>query len=84
MVGCDTADRTSVLRALSSGDYVGMKEDLSLPSSGDLDPDLLARFARAHSRSRVLRRWIGRVKAVSDGIGLTVPAAMKAQLRRMF
>jgi len=84
MAECEAADRASVLRALGRGDYVGVKDDLRLPSSGELDPDLLEQFARAHSRSRVLRRWIGRVKAASDRIGLAVPAAMKAQLRRIF
>jgi len=84
MAECEAADRASVLRALGRGDYVGVKDDLRLPSSGELDPDLLEQFARAHSRSRVLRRWIRRVKAASDRIGLAVPAAMKAQLRRIF
>jgi hypothetical protein len=84
MVGGETADRASVVRALASGDYVGVKEDLRLPSDGDIGPDLLARFARAHRRSRIVRRLIGRSKAWADGMGIAVPAAMKAQLRRMF
>jgi hypothetical protein len=84
IVECETADRASIVRALGRGDYVGVKEDLRLPSNGEVAPDLLARFARAHRWSRVLRRFIGRAKAWADGIGIAVPAAMKAQLRRMF
>jgi len=84
MVECETADAASVVRALSRGAYVGVKEDLRLPSNGDVGPDLLARFARAHGRSQSLRRLITRANVWAEGIGIGVPAAMKAQLRRMF
>jgi hypothetical protein len=84
MVECETADAASVVRALGNGAYVGVKEGLTLPSNGDVGPDLLARFARAHSRSQWLRRLIKRAGAWAGGIGIAVPTAMKAQLRRMF
>jgi hypothetical protein len=83
-VECENADRASVLRALSSGAYAGVKDRLRLPSSGVVAPELLARFARVHARSQSVRRLIKQAKAWADGIGLMLPGAMKAQLRRIF
>lgn len=83
LVGCHAPDRTAVLGALGRGDYVGMKDGLELPPTGEVSADVMAKFARAHARSRSLRRWIGRAKAWADGVGIAVPAAMKAQLRRI-
>jgi predicted ATP-grasp superfamily ATP-dependent carboligase len=80
----DPVDREGVLQALRAGDYAGEKDGMRLPSNGQLDPALLARFARMHERSQRMRRWVKRAKAWADGVGLIVPGAMKAQLRRMF
>jgi hypothetical protein len=84
MVGCDVADRDGVLAALRSGDYRGEKEGLHLPSTGELTPDLLARFARVHDRSRRMRGWMKRAKQWAEGVGVPMPRKMKAQLRRIF
>jgi len=83
-VECETADRASVLGALRSGAYAGVKDRLRLPSSGEVAPDLLARFARAHRRSQLIRRAIKQGEAWADGIGVMLPSAMKAHLRRIF
>jgi len=80
----DTTERDAVLDALRRGDYVGVKDDLRLPSSGDVLPEVMARFAEAHARSQRFRRWAKRAKQWADAHGIAVPAAMKAQLRRMF
>lgn len=77
-------DRDAVLGALARGAYVCDKDGLRLPSTGALPPDLAARFARAHARSRRLRTWIRQVKAMADDFGIAVPAPVKAQLRRIF
>lgn len=77
-------DRDAVLSALRRGAYVGVKDDLRLPSDGVLEPALLARFHRQHERSRSVRLLMKRAKASVDRLGLTVPTSVKAQLRRMF
>ena len=84
LVDCDILDRDALLAALRRGEYVGSKDGLELPSTGDLSADVLARFARANARSQALRRWMRRAKSWTDGLGVGVPARMKAQLRRLF
>ena len=83
-VACETPKRESVIEALKRGDYVGIKDRLQLPSSGVLPQDLMARFAREQTRSQSLRRWLRQGKALADGIGVALPSAIKAQLRRIF
>ena len=73
-----------VLTALASGNYVGCKGDLTLPSSGRLPAPLLAHFARVHRRSHHMRQALDGLKRVTDYFGLTVPSPLKAQLRRIF
>jgi predicted metal-dependent phosphoesterase TrpH len=80
----DALERDAILAALRGGDYVGVKGEMTLPSSGELPADLLAEFQRAHARSQELRLWIRRVKGWVDRVGLSVPAPVKSQLRRIF
>jgi predicted metal-dependent phosphoesterase TrpH len=81
---CDATDRAGVLAALRSGRYEGEKEGQRLPATGELPPELIERFARAHDRSRRMRGWITRAAQWADGLGLALPVKMKAQLRRIF
>lgn len=83
-VEVDRPDRLSVLDALRRGAFVGVKDDLTLLSSGRLTPAVEARFQRAQQRTRLVRDWVRRAKAVTDASGLRVPAAIKSQLRRIF
>jgi hypothetical protein len=80
----DALERDAILAALRAGEYVGVKGEMTLPSSGELPADLLAEFQRAQARSQELRRWIRRVKGWVDRFGLSVPAPVKSQLRRIF
>lgn len=78
------AARDDVLNALARGDYVAVKGDLELPSSGVLSSELIARFGAANARYFRRRQLIKRAKRLIDRIGFGVPAPLKAQLRRIF
>lgn len=84
VLGGENCDRPTVLGELRRGAYVGVKDDLCLPSDGILDDALLAQFQRRHGRSQSMRQLIARAKASADVLGLTVPTSVKAQLRRLF
>jgi hypothetical protein len=81
---CDSRTREAVLGALSAGAYSGLKDDLQLPSSGELSPELSARFAAQHAKSDLIRSLLKGSKKAIDSLGITVPASIKAQLRRIF
>ena len=83
LVDAAKPDRAAVLGALGRGAYVGVKDGLELPSSGELPSELVAHFGRVHERSQRLRSWIRRTKMWADGLGIALPGAMKAQLRRI-
>lgn len=76
--------REAVLAAFASGDYRATKGELELPSNGNLSEELLARFGSANKRTAQRRRLMKRAKKMIDRIGFTVPAPLKAQLRRIF
>jgi hypothetical protein len=83
-VRCASPARAEVLAALGRGDFVGLKGELELPSTGALPDELLARFGRVHARSARMRAVITGVNRVARRLGATVPAPIKSQLRRMF
>lgn len=74
----------SILAALANGNYRGVKGELTLPSSGILDQELLTQFASAHAISYRMRQFLKQGKQVLDRVGIRVPEAVKAQLRRIF
>lgn len=76
--------RDAVLDALRQGRYVGVKGDITLASSGELDVRLEREFARTHARSSAFKRALKRLKEMSGWLGRNVPAPIKAQLRRLF
>ena len=84
MVGCQSPSREGILNAFKSGDYFAIKDELELPSSGDLPLKLIESFRRKNDRSVHRRQLIKRVKKAMDRLGLKVPAPLKAQLRRIF
>ncbi len=83
------ADATSnqpahVLDALKRGAFHAVKGDLELPSSGDLPESLLEEFERTNARSSRFKRFASRVNAVRKQLGVSLPAPIKSQLRRLF
>ena len=79
-----SSSREEVLTALSRGDYYGLKGELELPSSGLVPEALLSRFGSINGRYSRKRRMIKRAKKVIDLMGVTVPAPLKEQLRKIF
>lgn len=72
------------MNALWSGNYVGVKADLELPSSGVISTELSARFAARHAQSSRMRSFLGLGKKLVDALGVRTPASVKSQLRRIF
>ena len=81
---CETATREEVLGAFARGDYHAVKDEFELPSGGNLSEELLAQFGRVNLRYARKRLLIKRAKKLIDRVGLTVPASLKTQLRRIF
>jgi|SRR5579862_4695499 len=81
---CDSLNRGEILNALASGKYSGIKGDLRLPSSGELDSGLAARFDASRARSDKMCNFLKVGKRAIDKLGITTPASIKAQLRRLF
>lgn len=77
-------DRESVLAALRAGDFVGVAGDVRLGSDGRVPADQLERFRARNRRGLRLRAALKRAKRLTDAVGLRPPAALKAQLRRLF
>lgn len=84
VVKCEALNREEILAAFRRGDYFGSKDDLSLPSSGDIPERLIERFAVSHARSARMRKVIGQARVLLDRAGVAVPASWKARLRRIF
>jgi hypothetical protein len=83
-VKCETLDTSYLLKAMKIGDFVGVKEDLELPSNGKLSAELLNKFEFVNNRYHKKRKLIKKVKKAFDKVGFSVPASIKAQLRRIF
>jgi len=81
---CASNSREEILGAFARGDYLGVKEDLALPSDGRLPLSLLASFEAAHARSDHMREAAKVVKRALQRCGVNVPAPLKSQLRRIF
>ena len=81
---CDSLNRSEILDALASGKYSGMKGDLRLPSSGELEPELAAQFDASRARSDKMRNFLKIGKRAIDKLGIVAPASIKAHLRRLF
>jgi len=83
-VKTETLSRDAILSALACGNFTAKKDDLELASSGVLSEELCARFAKAHEKSARLRSFLKAGKQTLDRMGIRVPDAVKAQLRRIF
>jgi len=73
-----------VLRSLASGDYVGQRGDLVLPSTGILPGGLLERFDRIHRGYDPVRGTLRRMKKIAQRMGFTVPSTLITGARRFF
>lgn len=84
--GPASSSRTApaILTALANGTYSGVKGELVLPSSGILDQELLASFAKTNASSFRMWRFLKQGKQALDRVGIGVPESVKAQLRRIF
>jgi len=80
----DSNNTATIMTALAEGKYTARKDGLELPSSGILPDALLAQFARVHARSDQVRGFLKDGKKFMDRLGIRLPAALKAQLRRIF
>ena len=83
-LNCGASNREEILEALSSGAFTGLKDGMELPSSGKLSPQLASEFAARHTKSDRMRNFFTAAKKASDGLGIRVPASIKAHLRRIF
>lgn len=84
ILDCDSNDSNAIMSALSQGRYTAHKGSLELPSSGILPDSLLSEFNRIHAHSDRLRNFLKDGKEFMDRLGIRLPAALKAQLRRIF
>jgi hypothetical protein len=84
VVDCRTLLDQEVLHALARGEFFARKGALELPSSGWISEQRLKRFEAIHGRSTYLRQAIRGGKGLLNRFGLSVPAPIKAQLRRIF
>jgi predicted metal-dependent phosphoesterase TrpH len=73
-----------IIAAMARGDYFARAGELELPSSGQLAHSLLKSFDLIQKRYARKRRMINKTKRVIDRFGFTLPAPLKAQLRRIF
>ena len=84
IVEADTPAPEKILAAMADGNYFASKGELELPSNGELPQPLINEFGRIQKRYARKRQMIKKTKKLIDRIGLTVPAPLKAQLRRIF
>jgi len=84
LVHVERLDPQQILDALRSGQFHAVKGAFELPSDGKLDEISMADFDRTNARSSSVRKFIQQMNRVRKQLGLTIPAPIKAQLRRFF
>jgi len=80
----DSLRRDDILVAFRRGQYYGVKDQLELPSNGEVPEEFLTRFEKAHQRSARFRSLLKEMKKAADSLGLRIPNSVKSQLRRIF
>lgn len=83
-IECESFNRGDLLQALRAGKYFGVKGNLSLPSTGELAPEIAKQFAARHARSIKMRNLIKAGKKAIDKLGIKPPASIKSHVRRIF
>lgn len=83
-VHCNTLNRSHLLKTMKIGDFIGVREELKLPSNGHLSSHLLNHFAVKSLTYHKKRQWLKKIKKAVDKLGIPIPALLKSQLRRIF
>lgn len=83
-VNCDALNSSYLMKSMKMGDFIGVKDELELSSSGQLPSTILADFGHINRRYHRKRQVIKKVKKIIDRFGISIPAQIKAQLRRIF
>jgi hypothetical protein len=78
-----TFEHDAILEAFRCGHYHAGKGELELPSNGILPEEVLARFGSIQKRSACVRQCLRFAKQAADQVGITVPNAIKSELRRI-
>lgn len=73
-----------LLSALAAGRFEAVKGTLRLPSNGAVSEALLARFGAVNARATRVKRFLVAARNIAGRFGATVPASVKARLRRLF
>jgi hypothetical protein len=84
LLDSESLDSPYLLKAMKIGKFNGVKDDLTLPSNGQLSADLLEQFGHANISYHQKRKLLKKVKKAIDRLGFSVPAPLKSQLRRIF
>ena len=82
-IEAESVARDTVLSALLAGAYRGRKEQTLLPSSGHVAESMLEEFDHANRRSQRLRAAMGAINRFRVRLGVGMPPALKAVLRRV-
>ncbi len=80
----EATNRDGIVAALTRGAYAGVKGELTLPSSGILDEQLLTQFGKANSSSRRVWQILKQGKQAMERVGIRVPESMKSPFRKIF
>lgn len=83
-VNCDLLESTYLLKAMKIGDFKGVKDGLELASNGHLPSALLDNFGSINRRYHKKRKLLKKIKKTIDKFGVSIPAPIKTQLRRIF
>jgi predicted metal-dependent phosphoesterase TrpH len=84
LVEAEALTRDAILGAFRRGAYTATKGEHELSSSGVLDEALLARFGEINGSYMRRQRLFKRVKKLGGRFGKSLPAPIKAQIRRIF
>jgi hypothetical protein len=81
---CESLTRDEILGGLFARKYSAVKADLSLPSSGEISPELVARFAAKHAQSDKMRNFLKTGKNALEKLGIPAPISIKSYVRNLF
>jgi hypothetical protein len=83
-VNCGALDSPYLMRAIKIGEFTGVMDKIELSSNGQLPSALLENFGRTNRRYHKKRQLIKKIKKTIDQFGISIPAPIKTQLRRIF
>jgi len=84
LIDCEK-DGAAILKSMRAGEYHGVHESADqLPSSGVLSENLLADFETLNSKYMRKQTVFKRMKKLSGSVGRSLPAPVKAHIRKWF